>query len=85
MENTEYFYKQTMDSLSDNEIIKSINNDIIQASTKGLFMIDGEYPENEIVINSFIEYFKNLGFKITVDYDEYLYIWRYRISWFKHL
>lgn len=36
MKNSEYFYKQTMDSLSDNEVVKFINEDIIQASGKGV-------------------------------------------------
>jgi hypothetical protein len=84
MENNEYFYKQTIDSMSEKQIIKDINFEIVQASSKGLFVIDGEYDENEIDIESFIEYFKNLGFKITVDYDKFNYKWKYRISWFKH-
>ena len=85
MENSEYFYKQAMDSISENKIIKDINENIIQASAKGLFFIVGEYIENEFSINSFIEYFKNLGFKITVDYDKFTYKRIYKISWFKHL
>lgn len=85
MENSEYFYKETINSLSDNEFIKLIKEKIIQASAKGLFFIVGEYIENEFSINSFIEYFKNLGFKITVDYDKFTYKWIYKISWFKHL
>jgi hypothetical protein len=85
MENTEYFYRQTMDSLSENQIIKDINENIIQASGKGLFEVKGEYKNNEINPDSFIEYFKNLGFKITVDYDKFTYKWIYKISWFKHL
>lgn len=85
MENSEYFYKETIDSMSKNQIIKDINFKLVQASSKGLFVIDGEYDENEIDINSFIEYFKILGFKITVDYDKFNYKWKYRISWFKHL
>lgn len=85
MENSEYFYKETINSLSDNETIKLINEGIIQASAKGLFFIVGEYIENEFSINSFIEYFKNFGFKITVYYDKFTYKWIYKISWFKHL
>ena len=84
MENSDYFYKETMDSLSNNEIIKIINKDIIQASAKGLFIIKGEYKENEIDAESFIEYFKNLGFKVLLDYNPYTYEWSYEISWFKH-
>ena len=84
MENNEYFYRQTMDSLSENQIIKDINNKIIQASAKGLFVIDGEYNENEIDTESFVEYFKDLGFKVLMDYDQYTYEWSYKISWFKH-
>lgn len=85
MENSEYFYRQTMDSISENQIIKDINENIIKASSKGLFIIVGEYIESEISMNSFIEYFKNLGFKISIDYDSYMYKWIYKISWFKHL
>lgn len=85
MENSEYFYRQTMDSISENQIIKDINENIIKASSKGLFIIAGEYIESEISMNSFIEYFKNLGFKISIDYDSYMYKWIYKISWFKHL
>ena len=85
MENSDYFYKETINSLSDNEVIKLINENIIQASAKGLFIIAGEYIESEISMNSFIEYFKNLGFKISIDYDSYMYKWIYKISRFKHL
>lgn len=35
MENSEYFYRQATDSISENQIIKSINNEIIQASGIG--------------------------------------------------
>lgn len=85
MENSEYFYKQSMDSISENQIIKDINENIIQASSKGLFIIVGEYIESEISRNSFTEYFKNLGFKVSFEYDPYIYKWIYKISWFKHL
>lgn len=85
MENNEYFYKQTIDTMSEKQIIKDIHFKIVQAATKGLFVIDGEYNEDAIDIDSFIEYFKNLGFKITVDYDKFNYKWKYRISWFKYL
>ena len=84
MGNSEYFYKQTIDSLSDKEVVKFINENIIQASAKGLFIIKGEYKENEIDAESFIKYFKNLGFKVLLDYNPYTYEWSYEISWFKH-
>ena len=84
MENSEYFYRETMDSLSENQIIKYINNEIIKASGKGLFEVKGEYKENEIDAESFIEYFKNLGFKVLLDYNPYTYEWSYEISWIKH-
>lgn len=84
MENSDFFYKQSIDSISDNEIIKIINENIIQASTKGLFFIKGQYKEKEIDAESFVEYFKNLGFKVSVDFDPYIYKWIYKISWFKH-
>ena len=84
MKNSEYFYQQTIDSLSDNEVVKSINVDIIQASGKGLFEVKGEFKSDEINIESFIEYFKDLGFKLLVDYDPYTYKWSYKIYWFKH-
>ena len=85
MENSEYFYRQTTDSISENQIIKGINNEIIQASGKGLFEIKGEYKNDEINTESFIEYFKYLGFKVLLNYDPYTYKWSYKISWFKHL
>lgn len=85
MENSEYFYRETMDSLSENQIIKDINNEIIQASGKGLFEVKGEYKNNEIDADSFVEYFKHLGFKVLLlGYDQYTYKWSYKISWFKH-
>jgi hypothetical protein len=84
MKNSEYFYRETMNSLSDNEIIKIVKKNIIQASSKGLFFVEGEYNDNEIDTDSFIEYFKDLGFRVLVDYDQYTYIWSYKISWFKH-
>lgn len=84
MEKSEYFYRETMNSLSDNEIIKIVKKNIIQATAKGLFFVKGEYNDNEIDTESFIEYFKDLGFKVLVDYDQYTYIWSYKISWFKH-
>ena len=85
MENSEYFYRQTTDSISENQITKGINNEIIQASGKGLFEIKGEYKNDEINTESFIEYFKDLGFKVLLNYDPYTYKWSYKISWFKHL
>ena len=85
MENSEYFYRQTTDSISENEIIKRINNEIIQASGKGLFEVKGEYKSDEIDSDSFIEYFRHLGFKVLyLNYDQYTYKWSYKISWFKH-
>lgn len=85
MENTEYFYRQTMDSLSENPIIKDINNKIIQASGNGLFEVKGEYNNGEVDPDSFIEYFRHLGFKVLyLNYDQYTYEWSYKISWFKH-
>jgi hypothetical protein len=85
MKNSEYFYRQTTDSISENQIIKCINNEIIQASRKGLFEVKGEYKNDEINTESFIEYFKDLDFKVLLNYDPYTYKWGYKISWFKHL
>ena len=85
MENSEYFYRQAIDSISENEIIKRINNEIIQASGKGLFEVKGEYESDEIDSDSFIEYFRHLGFKVLyLNYDQYTYKWSFKISWFKH-
>ena len=85
MANSEYFYRQTTDSISENEIIKRINNEIIQASGKGLFEVKGEYKSDEIDSDSFIEYFRHLGFKVLyLNYDQYTYKWSYKIFWFKH-
>lgn len=84
MENSEYFYRETMDSISEKQIIKKINYDITIASGKGLFVVKGEYENDEIDTESFVEYFKDLGFKVLLDYDPFTYKWSYQISWFKH-
>jgi hypothetical protein len=85
MENSEFFYKQAIDSIAENEIIKCINNEIAQASEKGLFEVKGEYKNNEINPDSFVEYFRHLGFKVLyLNYDQYTWKWSYKISWFKH-
>ena len=74
----------TIDSLSDNEVVKFINEDVIQASGKGLFEVKGEFKNDEINVESFVEYFKDLGFKVLLEYDPHTYKWSYKISWFKH-
>lgn len=84
MQNNEYFYKETINSLSNNEVIKKINNEIIQTSANGLFIVKGEYKENEINTESFIEYFKNLGFKVLMYNEPNMHKWKYTISWFKN-
>jgi hypothetical protein len=84
MENSEYFYRETMDSISEKQLIKDINYEITMASGKGLFFVRGEYNENEIDTESFVEYFKDLGFSVLMGYDQYTYKWSYKISWFKH-
>lgn len=85
MENSEYFYRQSIDSISKNQIIKCINNEIIHASGIGLFEVKGEYKNDEIDPDSFIEYFRHLGFNVLyLNYDQYTYKWSYKISWFKH-
>lgn len=85
MENSEYFYRQAIDSISENQIIKCINNEIIHASGIGLFEVKGEYKNDEIDPDSFIEYFRHLGFKVLyLNYDQHTYKWSYKISWFKH-
>ena len=74
-----------MDSLSNNEVIKKVNNEIIQISGKGLFEVKGEYKNGEIDPDSFVEYFRHLGFKVLyLNYDIHTYKWSYKISWFKH-
>lgn len=85
MENSEYFYRETMDSISEKQIIKDINYEITMASGKGLFEVKGEFIDDEIDVDSLVEYFKHLGFKVLLlGYDQYRYKWSYKISWFKH-
>lgn len=85
MQNSEYFYKQSTDSISEIQTIKNINREITKASGRGLFEIKGEFKNNEIDTDSFVEYFKHLGFKVLLlGYDQYTYEWNYKISWFKH-